>query len=434
MFFLQANKNTLFLRKREPITSGSVHANRVRFEFSDEWDGLIKTAVFRAEEQSYEVILPHENECFIPWEALEKPSKELYVGVYGVNGEELILPTIWASLGEILEGASPGETAQKPTPGVYEQVTVELANKADNMGYTREGELGLFAGEKLLSSVAIQGGGEESIAYNWMSPQMTSDTTPAPYVASASSFYDGNSSDKIILSPWKAFDNNVIQDDCWHIGMTEYGSAKKNAWIQFDFGNIITTGGIELTPRYGYANQAPTEFTVFASTDGENWITIADFTATWNSEAPKSFDYPNKIKTKYIRLTNFQESGQELSIGNIRFYNQTNANLLAEVYSTDEIRVGTWIDGKPIYRKVVQGKTQLSSGWKSVSTIPHLDTVIKIEGVIHSVSSTIVGIFNPNCAAGIISKNQVAVYHNVPNEYGDCPCTIIVNYTKSINR
>ena len=34
----------------------------------------------------------------------------------------------------------------------------ELAGKADNLDYTESGELGLFSGEKLLSSVPVQGG------------------------------------------------------------------------------------------------------------------------------------------------------------------------------------------------------------------------------------------------------------------------------------
>ena len=37
----------------------------------------------------------------------------------------------------------------------------------------------------------------------------------------------------------------------------------------------------------------------------------------------------------------------------------------SEVYSTDEIEIGTWIDGKPIYQKVV--RVTLSSTAKSGS-------------------------------------------------------------------
>lgn len=34
-----------------------------------------------------------------------------------------------------------------------------------------------------------------------------------------------------------------------------------------------------------------------------------------------------------------------------------------EVYSTEETRIGTWIDGKPLYRRVLLAVTPSSSGW-----------------------------------------------------------------------
>ena len=48
MFILQANKNKLAVLEREPVTSGSVNVYRARFEFSDDWEGLTRKAVFRA--------------------------------------------------------------------------------------------------------------------------------------------------------------------------------------------------------------------------------------------------------------------------------------------------------------------------------------------------------------------------------------------------
>lgn len=48
MFLLHASKNNLTVRQREPLTSGSVNVNMVQFEFSSDWDGLERTAVFRA--------------------------------------------------------------------------------------------------------------------------------------------------------------------------------------------------------------------------------------------------------------------------------------------------------------------------------------------------------------------------------------------------
>lgn len=52
----------------------------------------------------------------------------------------------------------------------------------------------------------------------------------------------------------------------------------------------------------------------------------------------------------------------------------TNSN----VYSTEETKVGTWIDGKPIYRKVLQG---LTSTGNIVHNISNLDYVIDVRGI-----------------------------------------------------
>lgn len=162
MFVLYADKTTLTARQKEPVTSGSVNINAVRFGFSPEWDGLTKTAVFKAGGDSFSTLLTGP-ECLIPWESLTIPGCTLYAGVYGTRGGELVLPTIWASLGEIQEGARLGEDANAPTPGVYEQITAELAGRADGLGYTESGELGLYAGGRLLNSVPVSGGGGAGI-------------------------------------------------------------------------------------------------------------------------------------------------------------------------------------------------------------------------------------------------------------------------------
>lgn len=158
MFVLCAHKTQLILKEREPITSGSVNAYQVGFEFSADWDGLTKTAVFRAGDQVVSILLDDSGECGIPWEVLQTPALRLDVGVYGEHSGETVLPTVWTSLGIILKGVDvPAEGQTPPTPEIWEQ---ELAKKGDRIDYTVDGKLGLYAGETLLSSVLIQGGGE----------------------------------------------------------------------------------------------------------------------------------------------------------------------------------------------------------------------------------------------------------------------------------
>ena len=133
MILLDADKVCLKVRTAELITSGSVQAYTVKFKFSSDWDGLIKTAVFRTAATSVSMMLDETNECTIPWEVLATPSEiwnrakmRLEVGVYGTKDEVVVLPTTWATLGTIQEGAEPGENAREPTPSVYQQLIDQL--------------------------------------------------------------------------------------------------------------------------------------------------------------------------------------------------------------------------------------------------------------------------------------------------------------------
>lgn len=157
MFLLRAERNKLALLEREPVTSGSVNVYGVSFEFSEDWAGLNKTAVFQAGCVSREVLLGSSGACVVPWEVLRVPGYQLKAGVYGKQGGEVVLPTVWADLGVILEGV-PAGGSPPPTPELWEQ---ELARKGDGLGYTEEGELGLYSGDKLLSAVPVSGGGGE---------------------------------------------------------------------------------------------------------------------------------------------------------------------------------------------------------------------------------------------------------------------------------
>ena len=156
MFQIYAEKNRLVLQERETLTSGSVNVYPMRFEFSEDWEGLDRTAVFRCGGRTVYIRLDGSGECGIPWETLQEPGLRLEAGVYGQRGGETVLPTVWAKLGTVLPGVSAPEGQVPPTPELWTQA---LDGKGDGLRYTGQGELGLYAGEKLLSSVPVSGGG-----------------------------------------------------------------------------------------------------------------------------------------------------------------------------------------------------------------------------------------------------------------------------------
>lgn len=130
MFVLYAEKNKISVRKKETVTSGSVNVYTARFEFSEDWQGLTRRAVFKAGKESRTVLLDESGECVIPWEVLASPGQQLMAGVFGA-ADETALPTEWALLGLIRRGVpGGGEGSRPPTPDLWEQ---ELAKKQDRL-------------------------------------------------------------------------------------------------------------------------------------------------------------------------------------------------------------------------------------------------------------------------------------------------------------
>ena len=137
------------------ITAGTVGLP-VDFSFDSQWDGLSKTAVFRA--GNVEKIVENlENEATVPWEALESPNVWLSIGVYGVNedGTEAI-PTIWANVCVICDGANPdGDVSTAPTLPVWQRLWNAIGNL---LGLTTNAKGNLVEAINEVNSIALAGG------------------------------------------------------------------------------------------------------------------------------------------------------------------------------------------------------------------------------------------------------------------------------------
>lgn len=103
----------------------------IEFDFSSEWDGLGKTAVFTCD-GTKDVILDAEGKAVVPHEILTTPGMDVVVGVYAVreDGTTWPAPTPLCRIGRVEAGADPsGDESYPPTPDVGEQA-VAAASKA----------------------------------------------------------------------------------------------------------------------------------------------------------------------------------------------------------------------------------------------------------------------------------------------------------------
>ena len=149
MIICQVSKAAITVAQSVLLTSGMVQAVQVRFCFSPEWEGLTRTAVFRAGQVSVSCLLDEENCCTVPWECLQTAGTHLMAGVYGTRAQEVVLPTVECSLGLICTGAQPAEnTPQEPTPTPVQQLLTTAEAAAQTAASVRaDADAGLFCGE-----------------------------------------------------------------------------------------------------------------------------------------------------------------------------------------------------------------------------------------------------------------------------------------------
>lgn len=235
---------------------------------------------------------------------------------------------------------------------------------------------------------AFGGDGETTFAVPYMPEQakqteivMTSNTTPEPYVVSASSVYNSQYVD------WYAFTSEIgAHNRCWVAQhMTE--DTWTPQWLQIDLGESISISSILLAPRYDYPLESPSDFQLQGSNDGQTFTTIKKFTgltvSDWIAGEYKRFDLDSLVNYRYYRVYIEQICGSydgtdklDASIGDWQFitvpesrhfikyeptYFMKNVYDVHDIYSTEEKVVGRWIDGKPVYKTTVKVELPTSS-------------------------------------------------------------------------
>lgn len=60
-----------------------------------------------------------------------------------------------------------------------------------------------------------------------------------------------------------------------------------------------------------------------------------------------------------------------------------------DIYSTEEVRIGTWIDGKPLYRVVMEATLPTDNSWHNISTgVRNVEIVASLRGIVRHPTRT----------------------------------------------
>ena len=160
-----------------------------------------------------------------------------------------------------------------------------------------------------------------------------------------------------------------------------------------------------------------------------------------NTDISDTFELPNTVSYFRIGLVNIDSTNQndvtysnvQLEKGNVATdYVEHKEFSNKQIYSTNEIQIGKWVDGKTIYRKVFSVTTPSSPNSSTIATIPNLDTLVKFDGFFVAGDVQIMPInFYINSTYNIVTY----IYDNEvqcnPSSYQNLPGVLIVEYTKT---
>ena len=129
------NPHSLELQKTVDVNSGEYNIQKCEFEFSNEYNGLTKMAIFSNEDNSFQTIIIG-NECIIPYEILQVEGT-IGIGVFGyeLDGENLVKryspkPVFFnVELGSYQYA----QETEQPSQDIIDQILSQIASQGDDI-------------------------------------------------------------------------------------------------------------------------------------------------------------------------------------------------------------------------------------------------------------------------------------------------------------
>lgn len=157
-----------------------------------------------------------------------------------------------------------------------------------------------------------------------ITPVMTSNNAPVPYVVSSSTFFTGQ-------EPYKAFDGvDNIANNAW---VTSSGNT--TGWIKLDLSMEMkcnafsitsrSTGGISGTPPVHVGTtETPKSFKLYGSDDDLSYDLILSLEneVLWTPQETRLYNFPFEVTYRYYKIIISANNGYSsyLGIGEIKFY------------------------------------------------------------------------------------------------------------------
>lgn len=117
----------------------------------------------------------------------------------------------------------------------------------------------------------------------------------------------------------------------------------------------------------------------------------------------------------------------------------SNSGGSSEVYSTKESRIGTWIDGKPLYRKagrftiLAQHASEYNDTLIQIENVENVISLHSTLHVLHSNSSRPLpySLDSACCYLSYFYSSSSLKYFNTTSSFINCPIDFVIEYTKT---
>ncbi len=146
---------------------------------------------------------------------------------------------------------------------------------------------------------------------------MTSDTTPSPFVASASSFYSGR-------NPFRAFNGTL--NSTLETGWQQNNAGDTDPWIAIDLGSPIIVNKYAMYSNDSDASRTPISWELQGSNGNDEWETldIREVSEPWDTSSVKYFVFYNNTAYRYLRLFHLVSNYPNYTnISELQFYSKT---------------------------------------------------------------------------------------------------------------